>query len=237
VSGRGGSLFAIDRGDESFVFENSEPTSSFYLFGYQFDTSAVRTFMRSTSTPQGLVTQEGKYVFGSAGTHIDKKRSGTSQGIVNLSLRDQWIIGVNDDDMLRLADSAGQVNAELVVYLDPPEKTAFDQQLSDLNFEIAGGRLSQDISLVITHLRENGPDDVSVKGTQSEVDDVFGGSNVITGLNDPFASAGNFNSGNESADDDSKRPRFGRKKKAKNEENDMGDEGGFSSPDLNDPFA
>jgi hypothetical protein len=237
VLGRGGSLFAIDRGDESFVFENSEPTSSFYLFGYQFDTSAVRTFMRSTSIPQGLVTQEGKYVFGSAGTHIDKKRSGTSQGIVNLSLRHQWVIGINHEDMLRLADGVGLVNAEIVVYLDAPEKASFDQQLSDLSFEIAGGRLPQDISLVITRLRENGPDDVSVKGTQSEVDDIFGESNGITGLNDPFASVGNVNSGNESADDDSKRSRFGRKKKAKNEENDMGDEGGFSSPDLNDPFA
>jgi hypothetical protein len=237
VSGRGGSLFAIASGDESFVFENAEPTPTFYLFGYQFDTSAVRTFMRSTSTPQGLVTQEGKHVFGSAGTHIDKKNSGTSHGIVNLSLRHQWIIGVNDDDMLRLADGVGHVNAELVVYLDAPEKTSFDQQLSDLNFEIAGGRLPQDISLVITRLRESGADDVSGKRTQSEVDDIFGESNGITGLNDPFASVGDINSGNESADDDSKRPRFGRKKKAKNEENDMGDEGGFSSPDLNDPFA
>jgi len=237
VSGRGGSLFTISNGDESFVFENAEPTATFYLFGYQFDTSALRTFLRSTSVPQGLVTQEGKYVFGSAGTHIDKKNSGTSHGIVNLSLRHQWIIGVNDDDMLRLADGVGQVNAELVVYLDSPEKTSFDQQLSDLNFEIAGGRLPQDISLVITRHRESGPDDVSAKGTQSEVDDIFGESNVITGLNDPFASVGNINSGNKSVDDDSKRPRFGRKQKAKNEENDMGDEGGFSSPDLNDPFA
>jgi hypothetical protein len=237
VSGRGGSLFTVSNGDESFVFENAEPTATFYLFGYQFDTSALRTFLRSTSVPQGLVTQEGKYVFGSAGTHIDKKNSGTSHGIVNLSLRHQWIIGVNDDDMLRLADGVGQVNAELVVYLDAPEKTSFDQQLSDLNFEIAGGRLPQDISLVITRLRESGPDDVSGRGTQSEVDDIFGESNVITGLNDPFASVGNINSGNKSADDHSKRPRFGRKQKAKNEENDMVDEGGFSSPDLNDPFA
>jgi hypothetical protein len=237
VSGGGGSLFAIDRGDESFVFENSEPTSSFYLFGYQFDTSAVRTFMRSTSTPQGLVTQEGKYVFGSAGTHIDKKRSGTSQGIVNLSLRHQWVIGINHEDMLRLADGVGQVNAEIVVYLDAPEKASFDQQLSDLSFEIVGGRLPQDLSQAITHLRESAESDVFAKDPQSEDDDIFGTSNASIGLNDPFASVGNISPGNESADDHSKRPRFGRKKKNKNEENNMGDDGGFSSSDLNDPFA
>jgi hypothetical protein len=237
VSGRGGLLFAIASGDESFVFENAEPTPTFYLFGYQFDTSAVRTFLRSTSTPQGLVAQEGKYVFGSAGTHIDKKNSGTSHGIVNLSLRHQWIIGINHEDVLRLADGVGQVNAELVVYLDPPEKASFDQQLSDLSFEIAGARLPQDLSQVISRLRESAKDEVFVKETQFEGDDVFGKSNDFTGLNDPFASVGNINSGNESVDDDSKRPRFGRKKKTKNEENDVGDEGGFSSPDLNDPFA
>jgi hypothetical protein len=237
VSGRGGSLISINHGDESFVFENSEPTSSFYLFGYQFDTSAVRTFMRSTSTPQGLVTQEGKYVFGSAGTHIDRKRSGTSQGIVNLSLRHQWVIGINHEDMLRLAEGVGQVNAEIVVYLDAPEKASFDQQLSDLSFEIVGGRLPQDLSQVITHLRESTESDLFADVTQSGDDDISGTSNASIGLNDPFASVGNINPGNESADDDSKRPRFGRKKKNKNEENNMGDDGGFSPSDLNDPFA
>jgi hypothetical protein len=237
VSGRGGSLIAIDRGDESFVFENSEPKSTFYLFGYQFDTSAVRTFMRSTSTPQGLVTHEGKYVFGSAGTHLDKKKSGTSQGVVSLSLRGQWIIAIDHDDMLRLVDGADLINAELVVYLDPPARTSFDQQLSDLSFEIASGRLAQDLSQVITHLRESATDEPFVKGPTFEGDDIFGSPNETSGLNDPFATMEKNNSSNESVDDDSKRPRFGRKKKAKNEENEIGDEGGFSSPDLNDPFA
>lgn len=238
VSGRGGSLFKIAGGDEAFVFENAERTSAFYLFGYQFDTSAVRTFMRSTSTPQGLVTQEGKYVFGSAGTHVDKKNSGTSQGIVDLSLRHQWVIGINHDDMLRLADGVGQVNAELVVYLDSPDKASFEQQLSDLNFEIAGGRMTEDLSQVITHLRESAKSEVSVDDTQFGSDDVFGKSNEVTGFNDPFASVGNLNLSLESAEEEnSTRSRFGRKKKTKNENNNMGDEGGFSSPDPNDPFA
>jgi hypothetical protein len=183
------------------------------------------------------VTQEGKYVFGSAGTHFDKKKSGISQGIVNLSLRHQWVIGINHEDILRLADGVGQVNAEIVVYLDAPEKASFDQQLSDLSFEIVGGRLPEDLSLVIRHLRESAESDVFAKDPQSEDDDIFGTSNASIGLNDPFASVGNINPGNESVDDDLKRPRFGRKKKTTNEENVMGEEGGFSSPDPNDPFA
>lgn len=237
VSGRGGSLFKIAGGDEAFVFENAERTSAFYLFGYQFDTSAVRTFMRSTSTPQGLVTQEGKYVFGSAGTHVDKKNSGTSQGIVDLSLRHQWVIGINHDDMLRLADGVGQVNAELVVYLDSPDKASFEQQLSDLNFEIAGGRMTEDLLHLIKKIRENNTADTSYSDLQSGDNDPFNTSNEISGSNDPFASLGNIGSISSSVEENRQRKsRFGRNKKQDND-NDMGDEDGFSSVDPNDPFA
>jgi hypothetical protein len=238
VSGRGGSLLSVDDGDESFVFENAEPKSTFYLFGYQFNTSVLRTFMRSTSTPQGLVIQAGKYVFGSAGTQIDKKNAGISAGLVSLSLRNQWVIGINQEDMLRLSDGVGQVNAELVVYLEAPEKASFDQQLSELHFEIAGGHLPQNLSQVIAHLREDAPSQILGRSAQSNGDDSITGTSNVTGFNDPFATSGDLYPNVELSEvENSKVSRFGRKKKVKNENRYMDSDGGVSASDPSDPFA
>jgi hypothetical protein len=242
VSGRGGSPFIIANGDENFVLENEKSEATFYLFGYQFDTSALRTFLRSTSSPQGLVTQEGKYVFGSAGTQFDKRNSGTSQGIVNLSLRRQWIIGINQEEMLRLADGVSQVNAELVVYLEPLEKAAFDEQLSALDFEIAAASFSDDLVNLLMKVRELSlsVDNSSDSGDLSVSGDVFTNVNI----DDPFATSSVTNSwSNDAESENSKRSskmfsRKNKKLKSSDSDEDVSNQyGGSALGDFDDPYA
>jgi hypothetical protein len=152
LSGEGSRLI-VKPGDDSFVFENSEQHSSFILFGYTFSSSALRTFFRSTSTPSGIVTQPGKFVFGSGGIVRNRKTNSTS-GVVSLTLRKQWIIGIDEAAMLELANGKRRVPGELIVYLDPYEKDSRDNQLSELTSELSAGRWTEDFATVISKVRQ-----------------------------------------------------------------------------------
>jgi hypothetical protein len=143
ISGGSGSRLAVKTGDESFVFENTEATTQFNLFGYEFVCSAWNTFKHSTSMPLGRVIKNGSFVFGSAGVQVPKKSQLLEQGtdgLVELSLRGQWVIGIKNSDLIALTGGSSQVPAEIVIYLSPFEQVSLEQQLSEISFSISAGR-------------------------------------------------------------------------------------------------
>jgi len=192
ITGEGGSRLVVKNGDESFVFENTDTTTQFPLFGYQFSCSAWETFKRSTSLPLGSVFKGGYFTFGSAGVQTPKKsqilEEGT-EGLVELSLRGQWIIGIANSDFVSLTQGTSQVAAELVVYLSPFEQVSLEQQLAEISFTISAGRfpglLSEVLQKVSLALEE-----LIVESPEGPIGPGGGGGQIIDPL-DPFAIATN----------------------------------------------
>jgi hypothetical protein len=144
--------------DESFTFENIEPTTSFNIFGYQFDCSVMRTFLKSTTSPVGIVSRDSTVVIGSRGHQFTKADPQSTQGLVGLSLRGQWVIGVSAADAQALVNGELNVPAEVVAFLDPygdgSGMSPRNQQLADLSFTIASSNFASEFSEVVSRLRD-----------------------------------------------------------------------------------
>jgi len=144
--------------DESFTFENIEPTTSFNIFGYQFECSVMRTFMKSTTSPVGIVSRDSTVVVGSRGHQFTKADPQSTQGLVGLSLRGQWVIGVRAVDVQALVNGELSAPAEVVAFLDPygdgSGRSPRNQQLADLSFTIASSNFASEFSDVVSRLRD-----------------------------------------------------------------------------------
>ena len=144
--------------DESFTFENIEPTTSFNIFGYQFECSVMRTFLKSTTSPVGIVSRDSTVVIGSRGLQFTKADPQSTQGLVGLSLRGQWVIGVSAADAQALINGEMNVPAEVVAFLDPygdgSGMSPRNQQLADLSFTIASSNFASEFSDVVSRLRD-----------------------------------------------------------------------------------
>lgn len=167
-------------GDESFVFENTEPVSGFPLFGYTFEASAWRTFRHSQSIPKGIASRPGTYVFGSAGTETPKDGS-ESNGLLSLSLRQQWVVGIEGARMSDLSSGTASVPGEVIAYLEAYERVDQRQQVDDLLSRIAGSDFSEILTTCLERLNPSSPatedGDGDIFGSMDDPirDDVFGG--------------------------------------------------------------
>jgi hypothetical protein len=156
--------------DESFTFENVESTTSFNIFGYQFDCSVLRTFLKSTSRPVGLVSRDSFVVIGSRGCQSNKTNPQNALGLVELSLRGQWVVGVKAADVQSLTNGGMSVPAEVVAFLDPYEQIDGSsnraEQLSDLSLTIASSNFASEFSDIVSRFRElNQVDEIDTPGS------------------------------------------------------------------------
>ena len=212
--------------DESFTFDNIDSTLGFDAFGYSFKSSPIRTFLHSTSSPNGLVSREGRHVIGSAGLVTSKKET-SSVGLVDLALRGQWVLGIESSEAQAWMNGTTSITAELVVFLEPYEKKPRADQLADLEFTIASSNLNQ----FVTSLMENLNSKVEVLDeVSSEVADVFSTPNA-----DVFGTWDSDSSPSTSFEEkSSKKSRIGKRKR---KDSDVGGSlPPFVSP-SDDPFA
>jgi hypothetical protein len=247
ITGEGGSRLAVKNGDEAFVFENTDTTTQFPLFGYQFSCSAWETFKRSTSVPLGSVSKGGYFTFGSAGVQTPKKsqilEEGT-KGLVELSLRGQWIIGIANSDFVSLTQGTSQVAAELVVYLSPFDQVSLEQQLGEISFTISAGRfpaLLNEVILEVQNALEKSLDvEADVIDPGNWQDPLSNGQS--TNLLDPFALPAESATTSDTGDRSNRSifPKiFSRGSNRKSKQSDAGsvDEPPSSSSSYLDPFS
>jgi hypothetical protein len=141
----------ISDSDESFNFDNNVSTLSFDAFGFSFICSPTETFFHSTSSPRGQVVHTYRHVIGSAGLVTSKKDKFT-KGLVDLTLRGQWVLGIDASQAESLVSGSLTVPAELVVFLEPYEKKSREEQLVDLEFTIASSNLNRSVTSLIENL-------------------------------------------------------------------------------------
>lgn len=225
--------------DEGFALENTDSVQAFSVFGYDFTVSVLRTFMRSTVAPLGQVTSTGKCVIASRGFAKTKNQPEDSAGLVALTLRGQWVVGIRTEDMQRLLNGENSIPAEVVAFLEPYEEgigISRDQQLSDLAFTIASSSFSTQFQELVTIKRDalvagESPDiDSSV---QPEQDDGVFGSSVPSAV-DPFgADAAPVEAG--PVNENKRKGRRRRRKPAPEQEPTIAE--GQDSNDQWDPFS
>jgi hypothetical protein len=244
ISGESGSGLSVKTGEESFVFENTEPNTQFILFGYEFTCSAWNTFKKSGAVPLGRVMKTGSFVFGSAGVNLPKRSQildQGSEGSVELSLRGQWVIGITNSDFQSLAGGTSEVPAELVVYLNPFEQVSLEQQLAEMIFTISAGRfpglLMETLEKVRTAIEDSIVEEPSVSGGDQSV---AGGGN--TNPLDPFDLSFNSESTSDSelkSGNSFLKKIFSRKTKTDNQESSSGPapESNDSGSSYLDPFS
>jgi hypothetical protein len=244
ISGESGSGLSVKTGDESFIFENTEPNTQFVLFGYEFTCSGWDTFKRSTAMPVGGVIKSGFFVFGSAGVQLAKKAlilDQGSKGSVELSLRGQWVIGIANSDLISLAGGAPEVPAELVVYLSPLEQVSLEQQLAEMIFTISAGRfpglLIETLEKVRTVIEESSIDDQNTPAGELSV-----GNGGTQNILDPFDLSFNSESVSDSelkSGNSFLKKIFSRKTKLDNQESSSGSapESSDSGSSYLDPFS
>lgn len=244
VSGQNGSQFVVKAGDEAFVFENTESKTQFNLFGYEFICSVWNTFKKSTSMPLGRVVKNGSFVFGSAGVIAPKQsrilEQGT-QGLVELSLRGQWVIGIANTDVVALTQGSSQVPGELVLYLSPFESVSLEQQLSEISFTISSGRFPGLLSETLEKV-SLAREETSEQPTNGTSDGLGDGLSQTYDPLDPFA----ISPSSQTTFETSEKPRGGfikrffsfkrKEKSASSEEKPEGNSGSSSSSYL-DPFS
>jgi hypothetical protein len=143
----------VGENDHAYAFEFADPQRQVDVGGFRLETSPMRTFLHSTTSPVGYVSMPNSYVFGSTGVQRSKKHPTIETlGQVDLSLRKQWAISIPTANVAQLITGTDQVEAQLFVVLDPLEQSPLDTQLSDLEFELSGSSFSTDLGGVLTSL-------------------------------------------------------------------------------------
>ncbi len=211
--------------DESFTFENTESTLSFPAFGYNFSCSPLRTFLRSTTSPKGQVTHGARHVIGSSGLKVSKN-SELATGIVDLTLRNQWVLGIEPVEALTLINGTLSVPAEIVVFLEPYEKKSREDQLTEFELTVMSGTLSQSVTSLLENLLSKNSSNLAAEIANV---DIFGSNSESLSADDPFGTVDLFGAPNSSADSaqpsKKKSKKLGRREKGSNE----------ISPDFQDP--
>ena len=232
----------LSQSDEAFTFENVDSTTGFNIFGYQFGCSVLRTFMKSTSRPVGIVSRDSYVVIGSRGLRSSKSEPQSTQGLVELSLRGQWIVGVSATHIQTLVNGEMSIPAEVVAFFEPYEMLDRAQQLSDLNMTIASSNFSSEFADLVSRIRTLAEEEQAAADNSSG-NDIFGSDSGSSG-----------NSGNsvidafgesvvqgqpQMADDGKKKPKVKREKKSKKDSEQIttSDSGNQPTNDVWDPFV
>jgi hypothetical protein len=235
----------LSHNDEGFAFENIEPTPGFNIFGYQFGCSILRTFLKSTSSPVGVASLDSTVVVGSRGVQYLKNDPQVTNGLVELSLRGQWVVGVKAAEVHALLNGSINVPAEVVAFFDPYERPNRDRntQIAELSLTIASSNFATDFSGVLTNIKDSIesdgtetqsgiPDDpwgsstANVAGTQNPQIDIFG---------DSLGSAASAPSQAESKK--SKKMKEKKSKRTESTNQNSSDNSGSGTNDDWDPFA
>ena len=245
VSGQdGGAFVAPESGsmENNFAIELLEKQNSFDLFGYSFHSSALRTFFRSTVREcLGYVSSGGQFVFGSAGTRVQrgsKNQSEPTEGQVDLSLRLQWVIGVPITELMGLANGQQSASGELIAILDPYEMVSLEQQISNLEFSIGSSQFGSDFIDALSRLQEGPEEDEEVEIVDPFETSVPTNGSFESSL-DPF---GTSMSSHDVVDEPTSKKESRRRRKDKSSDdgnaidNSSATTDPFSDP-FNDPFA
>jgi hypothetical protein len=235
----------LSHNDEGFAFENIDSTPSFNIFGYQFSCSILRTFLKSTSSPMGVVSLDSTVVVGSRGVQYLKNDPQVTNGLVELSLRGQWIVGVKTAEVHALLNGSINVPAEVVAFFDPYERPNRDRntQIAELSLTVASSNFASDFSGVLMNIKDSiesdgtetqagitedpwGSSTANVEGTQNPQIDIFGDSLG------PVATAPI-----ESKSKKSKRIKEKKSKRTESTNQNSSDNSGSGTNDDWDPFA
>ena len=235
----------LSHNDEGFAFENIESTPGFNIFGYQFGCSILRTFLKSTSSPVGVVSLDSTVVVGSRGVQYLKSDPQVTNGLVELSLRGQWVVGVKTAEVHALLNGSINVPAEVVAFFDPYERSSRERntQIAELSLTIASSNFASDFSGVLTNFKNRiesdgsetevavnedpwGSSTTNVEGTQNPQIDIFGDSLG------PVASAPI-----ESKSKKSKKIKEKKSKRTESTNQNSSDNSGSGTYDDWDPFA
>ena len=214
IRGTSNGNFHVAPGDENFASENIDSQREFNIFGYQFEVSVLKTFLKSTASPVGSVTSSGKVVIGSQGVQLSKDSSVdgiSTSGLVSIVLPGQWVIGIKSSDIYALAIDGAAVSAELIAYLKSFDFQPLEDQLHELDFTLSSSNFSSDLSRVIERIRE-------VEAPNAEVDEVNSEVDFID-ASDPFAGVTTSSwdtIGETVAEDDGVPERKKRRRKDKN---------------------
>jgi len=232
----------LSQSDEAFTFENVDSTTGFNIFGYQFGCSVLRTFMKSTSRPVGIVSRDSYVVIGSRGLRSSKSEPQSTQGLVELSLRGQWIVGVSATHIQTLVNGEMSVPAEVVAFFEPYEMLDRAQQLSDLNMTIASSNFSSEFADAVSRMRTLAEVEQAATGN-SNGSDIFGSDSGSSG-NSTTMSFDEFGdsviqSQSQTSSDGNKKSKEKREKKSKK---DLKQDSSFDSVNQPtngdpDPFA
>lgn len=166
-------LNAADRG---FAIENSASVSQFSVFGYDFKCSPLRTFMRSTNRPLGNVAKSGFVVVGPQGFRKTKSSVLPVTGLVELTLSENWIVGISESNFIQLVDGFSTVEAEVVAFMLPFAQSDLATQEAQLSMEIASSAATQ-IQELIDSLKKAAAAD----GANSDGEEDFGGGVSVGG--------------------------------------------------------
>jgi len=157
--------------DDGFVLENVESVSMFSIFRYEFNCSVLQTFLHSTSTPVGIVSCDSTVVIGTRGHQISKDDPYSEVGLVDLTLRNQWLVGIKSVDIQSLLARTGSVDAEIVAFLDPYEVKDRASQIQDLYFTITSSSFAPNFVKVLERFK---------------TDEVEGDPPIAPDIDDPF---------------------------------------------------
>ena len=235
----------LSHNDEGFAFENIESTPGFNIFGYQFSCSILRTFLKSTSSPVGVVSLDSTVVVGSRGVQYPKNDPQVTNGLVELSLRGQWVVGVKAAEAYALLNGSMNVPAEVVAFFDPYERPSRERntQIAELSLTIASSNFASDFSGVLSNFKNR----IESDGTETEVavnEDPWGSSttNVVDTQNPqidifgdslgPVASAPS-----EAESKKSKKMKEKKSKRTDSTNQNLSDSSGTGTNDDWDPFA
>ncbi|NBO54004.1 MAG: VWA domain-containing protein [Actinobacteria bacterium] len=225
--------------DEGFALENTDSVQTFNVFGYGFEVSVLRTFMRSTVAPLGHVSAPSTFIVGSRGYSRSKSEIDSSTGKVSLTLRGQWIVGVKSADMQSLVNGQSSVSAEVVAFLEPYEQgIGIDrgQQISDLSFGISASSFATHFVELLESERAkiafNDVDMSSTDGGGTLIDDPFAG--MSPSQADPFGMPQQLVA---EPDEDVSRGRKRRKRRAESDQAIDYAEDQSTSTNEWDPFA
>lgn len=157
-------------------------------------------------------------------------RSEPSEGQVDLSLRQQWVVGIPTNELFALANGQQSATGELIAILDPYEIVSLEQQISNLQFAIASSQFGIDLIDALARAQEGSEEDEEV-----EIVDPFGTSESTT---EPFAS--NFDPFATSViSNDVVEERTSKKEGRRRKKDKVSDDGeAFDvSPSTTDPFS
>jgi hypothetical protein len=175
-----------DPSRETFTAENLEKTKQFSAFGYDFSCSVLQTFLHQTDTPVGVVNSPAEHCFGPGGTQTSSD-TGLQKGLLSLSLRRQWLISISDAAVGQMAVGAtSSAVASVIAFFDPYETRSRNEQISNLEIELASGNFADEFLRFLDSFRER-VENESATPSDAPEGEIEPSSSFMVDSSDPFA--------------------------------------------------